>query len=64
MHATIHILVVEQPQGFSIDELDPILDDGIQQKIEKVFMALRQKELSFRPQTEKGQSGESAGAPP
>lgn len=64
MHATIHVLVVEQPDGFSIDELDPILDDDIQKKIENVFMALRQKELSFRPPTSSGVTAEGARPPP
>jgi hypothetical protein len=63
MHATIHVLVVEQPGGFSIDELDPIMDDDIQKKIEAVFMALRQKELSFRPPTSTGVPAEGERPP-
>lgn len=63
MHTTIHVLVVEQPEGFSIDNLDPLLDDDIQKKLEKIYMALRQKELSFRPSTSPGVTTEGAEPP-
>jgi hypothetical protein len=64
MHATIHILAVEQPDGFSVDQLDPIMDDDIHKKIEKIFLALRQKEVSFRPPTTPGIPAEGAGSTP
>jgi len=63
MHATIHVLVVEAPPDFSIDELDPLLDDDIQKKIEAIFLALRQKELSFRPQPATGSTTEGTKPP-
>lgn len=49
-YATIKVLVVSQPDGFDIDKLDPLLDDDCDAKVMKVFSALREKELSFRPQ--------------
>lgn len=45
--ATIRVLAVRVPEGFDIDELDP-LDDDSYAKLLKVNMALRAKEDSFR----------------
>jgi hypothetical protein len=49
MHATIAVLVVEEPSGFSVENLDPLMDDTVEEKLMKIFKALRDKELSFRP---------------
>lgn len=46
--ATLKVLAVRVPEGFDLDELDP-LDDATYKKISKVFLALREKEGSFRP---------------
>jgi hypothetical protein len=59
---TIRVLLVAQPDGFDIEMLDPLLDDKWEEKIMKVWTALRDKELSFRPKpTQAGEgSGEAA----
>lgn len=63
-HATLAVLMVQTPDGFDLDKLDPLTDDSCDEKIMKVFTALREKELSFRPGTGAGSqaSGEAAGA--
>lgn len=48
-HATLAVLMVQAPDGFDLDKLDPLTDEGCDEKILKVFGALREKELSFRP---------------
>ena len=58
-HATLAVLTVESPDGFSLDKLDPLTDDSCDEKILKVFAALREKELSFRPKRREG--SEAAG---
>jgi hypothetical protein len=63
MHATIVVLLVEEPDKF-LENLDPLMDDDTGAPIQKVFLALREKELSFRPKTEKGKPTEGAGPPP
>lgn len=50
-HATLSVLTVEEPADFSVEKLDPLLDDVIGDKLMKVYSALREKELSFRPPT-------------
>lgn len=47
--ATLAVLVVAQPPGFDFTRLDPLVDDECADKVLKVFAALREKELSFRP---------------
>ena len=63
-HATLAVLMVQAPEGFDLNDLDPLTDDDCDSKILKVFAALREKELSFRPRTRKGgeAQGEAAGA--
>lgn len=64
MHATIAVLVVEEPvETFSIEKLDPLVDDALGEKIEKIFMALRQQELSFRPRPAEPMPAPSPGPP-
>lgn len=62
MHATLEVLTVSQPESFDPDKLDPILDENTGAKIEKVFMALRNKELSFRPKPATGESKSGSGS--
>jgi hypothetical protein len=50
--ATLSTMLVEAPESFSrlldLDEADP-LDSEVDAKVVNVFLALRAKELSFRP---------------
>lgn len=45
--STLKILTVEAPEGWDMDEMDP-LDDDTYAKLVKVHTALRDKERSFR----------------
>ena len=47
-HVTLQTLMVGEPESFKLAEIDPLMDDGFEEKIMKVFMALREKEESFR----------------
>jgi hypothetical protein len=47
---TLNRLMVSAPSDFDLAGLDPVTDDDAEPKIVKVFLALREKELSFRPQ--------------
>lgn len=47
-YATIKTLMVSGPEGWSLDEMDPLSDEDPEEQIMKVFTALREKELSFR----------------
>lgn len=54
---TLSLLMVDAPSGFSISA-DPLVDDQWEEKLIKVFTALREKELSFRPgSAQAGQGG-------
>jgi len=57
-HATLSVLTVQAPDGFDLDELDPLTEDS-DAKLMKVFMALREKELSFRPRGREESEAES-----
>lgn len=46
---TINYLAVSQPEGFSINDLDPVVDDNVDDKLLTIFAALREKEAAFRP---------------
>lgn len=48
-YATIKTLLVVAPDGFSLDAMDPLVDENFDESVMKVFLALREKELSFRP---------------
>jgi hypothetical protein len=48
-YVTIQTLLVEAPEGFDLESIDPLLDDDYDQKVLSIFAALREKELSFRP---------------
>lgn len=56
---TLSLLMVAAPTGFSLSTLDPLVDDQCDEKVLKVFTALREKELSFRPRP--AQAGEGGG---
>lgn len=60
-YVTVGTLVVEQPAGFDFARLDPLLDEACDEKVLKIFMALREKELSFRPGAGAGVQGAGAG---
>lgn len=47
--ATLAVMTVHQPPGFDFTKLDPLVDEDCSEKVLKVFAALREKELSFRP---------------
>ena len=60
---TLKTLMVSAPGDFTIDA-DPLLDDDAEERSFKVFMALREKEQSFRVAAKAAKSaiGASAGA--
>lgn len=62
--ATIKVLAVRMPDGFNLDSLDPLVDEDWESKVMKVFTALREKELSFRPGSRAAsqEAGEGAAA--
>lgn len=45
--ATLKVLTVRAPNGWDIDEMDP-LDNETYEKMKRVYNALSEKELSFR----------------
>ena len=47
--ATLSVLMVEAPDTFDLDKVDPLTDDTWEEKAAKVFSSLRDTELSFRP---------------
>lgn len=57
MHANISVLAVSMPEGFSLDGLDPIQQEDTAKTVEKIFLALRAKEVSFRPKPSTGSTG-------
>lgn len=61
--STIKVLVVRAPDGFDLDELDP-LDEASYAKLFKVYAALVEKEGSFRsrPGEAVQAGGEGSGA--
>jgi hypothetical protein len=51
--ATLFVLMVEAPESFDLDKVDPLMDDTWEDKTAAVFTALRAKELGFRPNSGK-----------
>ncbi|MFM0165768.1 hypothetical protein PQR39_35730 [Paraburkholderia sediminicola] len=51
---TLQTLMVSAPETFNLDAMDPLMDDDFENKIMKVFGALRAKEQSFRQKPAKG----------
>lgn len=58
--STLKVLTVKAPDGWDIDELDP-LDPDSYAKLRKVHSALREKEGSFRSAGKKGSQAEGQG---
>jgi hypothetical protein len=52
-YCTIKVLAVEQPKDFHIEDIDPLLDDGWDEKLVLVYFALSEQERSFRPGSKK-----------
>lgn len=51
--ATLSVLTVASPPSFDLDKIDPLTDDTWEDKTAAVFNALRNMELSFRPNSGK-----------
>ncbi|ECB1886238.1 hypothetical protein IAJ44_004294 [Salmonella enterica] len=45
--STLRVLIVEAPESWDLDSMDP-LDDDTYKKISRVFVALREREETFR----------------
>jgi len=58
---TLQTLLVSAPETFNLEAMDPLMDDDFEEKIMKVFGALRAKEQSFRSEPAKGSEGAGAG---
>lgn len=61
MFATLHVLTQKAPAGWDLDTLDP-LDDTSYDRLEGVFIALREAESNFRARLSGGSEGDSEGA--
>lgn len=57
---TLQVLMVQAPDGFDLEKIDPIVDEEWEDRVLKVWTVLREKELSFRPSS--GEAGKAAGA--
>lgn len=57
--AAFKVLTVRAPEGWDLDEMDP-LDDDTYKKMALVFDALREKESSFRRSNAQGSEAERA----
>lgn len=61
-HASLLVMTVLNPEGFSPDDIDPLTEpEEGDQRIHKVFLALREKELSFRPKPADGSADKGEG---
>ena len=58
--SALMVLTVKAPDGWDLDELDP-LDDDSYAKLKRVYDELMLKEQSFRPGHGKARQGERAG---
>lgn len=61
MHANIEVLTVAFPPTFSLDGIDPLLDDENDDRISRIYHALREKEQSFRQKPAVGSTESGAG---
>lgn len=60
--STLRVLTVSAPEGWDLDDLDP-LDDETYAKLGRVFIALREREETFRSGAkQKGQGSSKADA--
>lgn len=57
--ATIRVLMVQAPQGFDLDALDPIEEDTFT-LLQSVYEGVKAKEYSFRKKSGKGSEENSA----
>lgn len=48
MYVTLEVLTVEFPSNFSLESLDPLKDPEDDDRLGRIYLALRQKEASFR----------------
>lgn len=64
MHANLEVLTVTSPETFSLDKLDPLIDSEDDDRLSKIYVALRQKELSFRPKPATPGAGAGEGSSP
>lgn len=48
-YVTIQTLIVPSSGQFDIDLIDPLMDDNAEEEIMRIWIALREKERSFRP---------------
>ncbi|NPT44363.1 hypothetical protein GNZ12_24235 [Paraburkholderia sp. 1N] len=46
---TLQTLMVSAPEGFALDDLDPLMDDDFEKKLFAIFGALRVREAAFNP---------------
>ncbi|RKP44679.1 hypothetical protein D7S86_26990 [Pararobbsia silviterrae] len=60
--ACIKVLAVEQPADFHIERMDPIVDEKLDDRLVEVYIALTEKERSFRPGSAAAVEGAGAGA--
>jgi hypothetical protein len=58
--ATLKQMMVGGPDGYDLDKIDPVVDEQWESKLIRVFSALVEKELSFRPGN--GAASQKAGA--
>lgn len=58
--STLRILLVKAPNGFDLDEIDPLEDDTFN-NLRAIFRALREKEDSFRKKRAPGSEASRAG---
>lgn len=57
--STLRVLIVDAPEGWDMDDMDP-LDDETYQQLGRVFAALREREETFRRKS--GKAGQENGA--
>jgi hypothetical protein len=60
-HATLEVMIVQYPDGFSLEKLDPLVDPENDDRLGRIYLALRQRETSFRPQPTTGSTGAGEG---
>lgn len=60
-HANVEVLAVEFPDNFSLEKLDPLTDKESDERLMQIYLALREKELSFRPKPAPDSTGSSQG---
>lgn len=46
---TLQTLMTSAPEGFTLDDLDPLMDDDFEKKLFAIFGVLRVREAAFNP---------------